>query len=455
MILKFDIFFYMSDILRKIEDPTYPFDEIVSDPRFTKVYQLNKQIFNQLNKYLQPHYMELLNHSLSPRNTTLELNCYEIIICGEKTLMEPIIKSSEFQIRANEIINNQNSTSYLIGRLSHIMLSSFIVLPELSIQNFSFIFKLLPFHYDSNVRDLFSKILSIEGCFSDVQKWLLKIGFIDQLIIELKTIDFDHFSNEKTLYFDITFEKSSALYYFLRKCLLSSVFESRLLCEDVIEFLLKTFPNPPLYVENARWETILAFTNNKTSKMLLPVVSVAVEMVHKEMESLPMYVVFAIRMISKMMNYSPKAADIVFESRIQIDIMNLVSKFSSCTGLVKSFYCFIEASLKYPKEFAPVMLPVLLPFLLGYSRSGVSKSLVPFFMSILEMIDEAAQKNKNIKKAILAEEGCCEFINCEYIQYRKIFYGRYGDDVELTTQDEPEQKSTIEYKITDTIHKYF
>ena len=86
-------------------------------------------------------------------------------------------------------------------------------------------------------------------------------------------------------------------------------------------------------------------TTKKTSKIMLPIVPDVIEVIKKDVDVLPAYVVFAIEIVSKMMDFSAKAADIVFESRVLIDILNLVKKFCSCTELFKSFHKFIESFL--------------------------------------------------------------------------------------------------------------
>lgn len=420
----------MSDILSKIDDPTYSFHDIITDPQIVKLYKTNDSVYS----YFKSHYFKLLDYSLGTHNATYGLNSYEILICGDTDILEPILKSEIFLSRAIEIINNEKSDSFLIGRLSHIMQTSFLFLPELSINTFSFIFQLLQFTSNSSVLDLFSTILSNEENFSIVHNWLIKIGFIDHIISKLNSFDYDYVSNEQNQYFDIVYEKIFGLYFILRKSSLSSIFSVHLYRKEVIQTLSKTFVNHPLYIENARWQTILALTTKKSSKLLLPILHDAIELIRKDVEILSAYVVFAIEMISQMMEFSIKAADVVFESKIHNKILNLVIKFCNCTELLKSYQKFIEAFLKYPKKIMPKMLHNILQFIINCLKRRENKILAPFCFRIMELFIDASEKNIKIKKIIDREEGCREFIKNEYNEYKKIIDANYGFDVELTTE---------------------
>lgn len=420
----------MSDILLNIKDPTHSFNDIVSDPQIVKLYKSNDSVY----AYFKSHYFELLDYSLGHHNSTYGYNSYEILILGDTDILEPILKSEIFFNRAIEIINSKNSESFLIGRLSHIMLTSFLFLPELSINTFSFIIQLLQFSSNTSVLDLFANIVSKEEYFSKVQCWLLKIGFIDQIISELNSIDYEYVSNEQIQYFDVVYEKVFGLYFILRKCSLSSIFSDNLFCKEMIQILTKSFVNHPLYVENARWETILVLTTKKTSKIMLPIVPDVIEVIKKDVDVLPAYVAFAIEIVSKMMDFSVKAADIVFESRVLIDILNLVKKFCSCTELFKSFHKFIVSFLKHTKKITPKMLLILLQFILDFAKTRENKVLAPFCIGFLELLIDAGERNKKILKAINHCEGCREFINGEYVEYKKMVDANYGFDMELTDE---------------------
>lgn len=419
----------MNGISLKIDDPTYPFHDIITYPQIVKLYKTNDSVYS----YFKSHYFKLLDYALGPHNASYGLNSYEILICGDTDILEPILKSEIFVSRVIEIINKEKKESFLIGRLSSIIQTSFLFLPELSINTFGFIFQLLQFTSNTSVLDLFSNILSKEENFSIVQNWLIKIGFIDQIINELKSIDYNYVSNEQNQYYDVVYEKVFGLYFILRESSLSSIFSDLLYRKDVIQILTKTFANHPLYIENARWQTILALTKKKTSKLLLPILPDAIELIRKDVDILPAYIVFVIEIISQMMEFSIKAADIVFEAKIHNEILNIVRKFCNCTELLKSFQKFVEVSLKYPKKIMPKMIHNVLQFIMNCLKTKENKILAPFCFIIMELFIDAGEKNMRIKKIIEREEGCKEFMKNEYIEYKKIISANYGFDVELTT----------------------
>lgn len=263
---------------------------------------------------------------------------------------------------------------------------------------------------------------------------ILILGDTDILEPILNSIDYEYVSSEQIQYFDVVYEKVFGLYFILRKCSLSPNFSYNLYCKEMIQILTKSFVNHPLYVENARWETILVLTTKKTSKIMLPIVPDVIEVNKKDVDVLPAYVVFAIEIVSKMMDFSAKAADIVFESRVLIDILNLVKKFCSCTELFKSFHKFIESFLKYTKKITQKMLQILLQFILDFAKTRENKVLAPFCIGFLELLIDAGERNKKILKAINHCEGCREFINGEYVEYKKIVDANYGFDMELTDE---------------------
>lgn len=418
----------MDDAIMKIKSPSSTFEDVVSDPIVIRLYRSQN---SYVQKYFKSHSIELLKYTLSSGNTAAENNSFMITMSGDPDILTPILKSDNFLNMALDIVNNNKIEPFVLGRLSTVMLTALLVVPELAMDSFGFIYHLLPHCGNPSVLNFFVTIVSNEPQLSPTQKWLIDMGFVDYLLRELNSIDYSHISEEKNPYFDVIFEKVFSLYQILSKCALNPLMFNELLREDLIDSLSMNFKKPPIYVENARWKTILQLTTQQTSSMMFPIIPRAINVLENDVKKLPAYMVTAIEMINQMMIFSPESVDFVIKSNTLLNLMNLVNHFMNSTILLNAFKRFVEVTLRFPGDFAPKMVSLLLPFIMNYATTRENRVLAPFCISILELFVEAEKKNQSVAQALNEEAGCREFLKGKYKKYKKIVNSEYGNETKL------------------------
>lgn len=419
----------MENAILKINNPSSTFEDVVSDPIIIRLYRAQNSF---VQKYFKSHSDDLLKYSLSSGNTAVENNSFVIIMGGDPDILKPILKSDQFLNLALDIVNNSDVEPFVLGRLSTIMLTSLIVVPEIAMESFGFIYHLLPHCGNPSVLNFFTTIVSNEPQLSPTQKWLIEMGFVDYLLRELTSIDYGYISTEANPFFDVTYEKVFSLYQILSKCALNPLIANELLREDLIEILSMDFKNPPVYVENARWKTILQLTTQQTADMMYPIVPRAINVLENDVKKLPAYMVTALEMINQMMIFMPKSAEFVFKSNMLINLMNLVNHFMNSTILLNAFRRFVEVTLRFPGSFAPKMVALLLPFVMNYATTRENRVLAPFCISILELFVDAEKKNQDVAQVINEEAGCRDFLKGKYKNYKKIVNSEYGNETKLS-----------------------
>lgn len=419
----------MENALSKINNPSCSFEDVVSDPIIARLY---RQPNSSVQKYFKSHSFELLKYSLSHANTAIENNSFNIIIYGDPDILMPMLKNDEFLNLALDIVNKNDVEPYVLGRLSTIMLTALLVVPELAMETFGFIYHLLPHCGNPSVLYFFITIVSNEPQFSPTQKWLLEMGFFDYLLRELNSIDYSYNSTESNVYFDETYEKVFSLYQILSKCASNPIMVPDLLREDLIEILSMDFKDPPVYVENARWNTILQLTTRETSEMMYPIVPRAIKAIETDVKKLPAYIVTALEMVNLMMDYSPRSSKFVFKSNMLLNLLNLVNRFMNSTILLKAFRNFVEVCLRFNDDFVPKMVSLLLPFVMDFATTRQNRVLAPFCFSILELFVESEKRNPKVTQALNEEAGCREFLKGKYKIYMKNLHKEYGNETKLS-----------------------
>lgn len=419
----------MDNVILKINNPSYSFEDVVSDPIIVRLYRTQN---SYIQKYFKSHSMELLKYSLSSENTAVENNSFTIITCGDPDIYKSILKSDQFLNLALDIVNNSSIEPFVLGRLSTFMHIALIIAPDLAMESFGFIYHLLPHCGNPSVLNFFITIVSNEPQLSPTQKWLIEMGFVDYLLRELNSIDYAYTSTEPNAFFDVTYEKVFSLYQIISKCASNPLIANEFLREDLIEILSMNFKNPPIYVENARWKAILQLTTQKTADMMYPIVPQAIKVLEDDVKKLPAYMVTAIEMINQMMVFLPKSAEFVFKSNMLLNLMNLINHFMNSTILLDAFRQFVDVTLKFPGSFAPKLVALLLPFIMNYATTRENRVLAPFCISILELFVETGKKNPDVAQAINEEAGCREFLNGKYKKYKKVTNSEYGNETKLS-----------------------
>lgn len=418
------MFAYVSPkFLTTFDDKQTPLSLVIFDPQLIFASRMN---LGKVNQYLSYHIQEIIDLVLNDqRNSGVLIN---LLSCQIEPIFQSLLTNSNFVDKATEILSDlSNPSDIVISRLSSILLSALLTLPEQSSQQFGFIYHLLKRCDNSCAFNLFSTLLSNDERCLPAQKWLHDFGYSEFLMREIDSIDFEYKSPEgANPYYDRTYNVAACLYQLLAQAIHSKTFHDDFLHTKVIVIMKKSFKHSyPAFVKNARWHAISSLACEQNAEEMSSLLPEAISIFIEDLNHVYEYRVFIIQFITEIVKYQPFFATYLVDEKVPNWILHFLLRFPNVTIFHSAIREFADNALKID-ILAHIIVSTYTPVLIEEAMVQTNKVFLPTVIALIESIRKAGIENRTIEKELDKIPQFAQFCQNQLLDYTAKAETSYG-----------------------------
>lgn len=371
------------------------------------------------------HVHSMIRLVFSDEKSLVSSRAYTILSLGDNSLIEEMLRDYKFRDFALEILSNPQNPPFIMGRLAGLSLSALLSMPETASESCGFIYHLLKHCENPSVFNFFETLCGDNPKATPSQKWLLDMGFVEYIIREIQTTNFNYVSNLSNTYLDPVYDKALCLYELIALCAKNPILSPSFKTSSIVDVIKRDFSRSPDFLKTARWAAINSITCKDTAVQLLPLIQSAISTVTEQFEHLKSYRVDALNFLTQMIQLAPMTADILLHSSVLQSLSGLIIQFPNSTILHGAFVDFVSIGLQL-EEFAIKMVGVYTPLFIDQACERYNRVLAPTLLYLIEKFMEASDKKSSIRRVLTEIPELKQFINHDLKEYKKIIDSDYG-----------------------------
>ena len=386
--------------LEKIDDRIHL---LLKNPNLNQLVQTHHP---QIIKYLCDHIKELFQIAIDSDNKTLSNFVYDYILLSDNAIIRnSLMKSDYLKRRLFQAIDNNNE--YALKRIIQLIEYSIQLGLEAPPSSLSFILMLLPYCYETSVYYFFQALCSNDGCFQDIQRWMIDFDFPEILIEELSNVQASDDMDEKV----ILLRKN--LLNLVSFCLKSQILRSYFLNYRLIEILNSRWDDN---VNNELWNTISNSYSPETAQYMRGLYQNALDILTDPYTIIKPYIISGIDLLTSMLLTDDVLRSYIAGNQLEKTVLRLIVQFPGHSFLQNALLRFCTAAFQVSSmkfNFAECLIAPL------YHESLKSEGwqIRAFVAQLTQKAIEAAQKDKQFFK-YLKNLDCFNNIKGEFLKKR-------------------------------------
>lgn len=277
-------------------------------------------------------------------------------------LIEATLENQAFNNIASKILRRKSISPLMVSRISQITYAIFTINPNF-IETCGFILQLFKYLSETSVISLFESICRPNQEYTNIQQWLLQIGFLKLLQNEVDaskcSSDADRLNSEANLL--------ASYYYLIKICAMNPVFYDQIYSHSFVYPLNRDIGSYPQFVEDARWEALAAIYHPKTSEMMGGLFQVAIEIVSDEEKCKTRAAVAALSVLKGMVYNDTFLFQYINLYSIPLTVLQIMIENHSHSILHKACRDFISACFASNKLDASKVKQILNLIVVNYN----------------------------------------------------------------------------------------
>lgn len=414
----------LEQLIAKIHNPDLDIKDILTDSMIIRAY-LNKN--REVCNYINSHARDILKIALTGEKDAASKTTFQLICCNSSELIFNFLRDGYFQNIALDILNETPIKPFIIGRLSSITLLALGKNTTEATDSCGFIYHLIPFCGNPSVDHFFETICSESEQYEFSQKWLMEMGFVEFLLRELESIDYEHKCTEENPFFDPIFGKCFSIYQLISICISNKILGQFFKTRPVVDILSKFLTHAPPFVMTAHWKAIKALTCEETSSMMISFVPQAVKVLSEDIVKLHEFRVLALETISKIGTMVPMVFETFLSQNLLQKLLNLMLIFPNCTIYLESLKKFIQVSLTH-SDFAFKMVSLYLPVVGDIITEQENHVLFPYAVNIFDIFYDAAKRDPILQQVFHEYAEFEEVVRNHIVPFKKTLNDYYGEE---------------------------
>ncbi|OHT07091.1 hypothetical protein TRFO_05305 [Tritrichomonas foetus] len=336
---------------------------------------------------------------------------------GSKYVVDALIKDYTFFIKATTILNQNEISPKLAGRIAAIFVNIINRSKESSINAIGFLTQLIRFIRDPSVFDLYHTMTMHKKRFNEMQILMSQVNLDSFVIEELSKVE-----NSPDTFYDV--DKKLNLCLFIQDCLKNSIlmhsFQNDRILKKLIELMDSEVCKNNIYLLNQVWQAISLLPSPKTIPKMQSLIKTALEIINKKVETIHIYHSSVFEFLSQITSLKPTMLNDKAKNDIILSIKFFIREFPSSTSLMTPIFRVIRASMA-SRDFSHKVLSNLMPLFINLAqsknRNAASASATQFLADMERMKTVSIMINKSLS------------INAEYTAFYKSTFKKYLEEM--------------------------
>jgi hypothetical protein len=407
-----------------LQDIDTPLSILLSVRHISKLTILRDSSYES---YFIHHAGGLLERTLSDERDPLAITAFNILIADRGQFLRPVVADGSFSNRVVELLGKGEMPVWITGRLATLTLVALTHVGALAFQECGFLYRLLAYCDHPAVDNLFETITSEdpELPLGQLQDWLREFGFCEYVIREAGHLDFMYQSTFENPYKDPVYNRAVYLYQLIARGCENTNLKVGFQTSEVVQCLSRQFAVIPDFVQIARWKAIVAVTCPATASVAVAFFSQAVGFLQHSFQVLREYRVLALSYLNKMMELDERGYDLVLNTRVAQNALNLVFQFHNSTLLHSEFLKFVEIGVRH-RDLAALMVESYVPVAVDRAAHDDNRIIKATCFEMMELVIRASHKDRRLKAHLAAQIGISEFKKGPLREFERLLEMPYG-----------------------------
>lgn len=377
-----------------------------------------------LTNSLKEKTIPLLKVALSDDKSVIGSHAFQSLQVGASELNQAVLQSDIFRNIALELLTDQTTPEYTIGRLASLTQTFLLNSPEEAQPELGFIFHFLRYCGNPTVFNFWETITG-DPRAEKSQQWLLDMGYSEYVARELHNFDPSYESKSENKFIDPILTKLFCIYQIIFKSATNPLLASGFRTQEIIDAVKQGLKNPPDFIISAQWKALNSLCTADTEFMMRDLIPKALQYLSESMTYLAQYRVSALDFIVLMMDFYPSCFSTLKRSMLLQNLTVLILQFQETTILHSSFRNFVKKALT-DNDYAEVVVTIYSPIMMDIAHRHQNKVLSPTCFVIMDYFIEQSKKNPVIKKALATNPEWNEFFKKDFPEYKKLLDSSYG-----------------------------
>lgn len=415
-------------------------EEVLNQPLTFRLFRASEPT---IIRYFVNNVDKLLELTFQGENKDLSAKAFAILEHMQKDLTKELLNHQKLHNYALEVIQKTTADNmFMLNRLMALTLAVIYFDPVAVTQSCGFLLQLIQMLYEPTVLNLFEVLCTDNDENGYVQKWLIKMGFVEIVLGEI-----DSFTETKLTDTSRLSTEANQIYGLFRIvciCGSSPILGPKFSNYHFVNILNLKVGCYPKFVEYQRWEAITALYNKQTKEMMRGLFPSAIEILQDPTISITRSGISSLELLSLMVLLDDGLLDFFISMDVSTIVINLVISNPEHTHLHFSALDYFKYSFQNKKMLSTLCETI--PDIIILHFKGRNHSLRFFMYKLLKAFIKAIKSKSKILSKMKNNKALNELLKTEFTNYQHIIDAQYGNFYNLFEHDDAQKlaKKTIQ-----------